>query len=443
MNLPQLARHDEAEKAILAGILAGIPFDFSALSPQDFHDPLQRRLYARMQSMAAFGEPLNLLAVTEPMKLDAVELACVGKLLDSRYGPFSEKNVASYVRLVRDAARHRQLQAAAENFVHSLDVGELIAAVDAFTGEQDSATSTLGSYSTGELFQTREKTVDWNIWPVAAVGFASVIDALPKVGKTVLLLRGIHASRMKKSFLGHATKPVRVVYVSEQSAASLAMQMREIGFDGSEPIEELRLITREHWSRFIYTDFLRKLEKEILQTGSYNMLAVDTFHTIARMEDERDASEVNRLGNLTLDVASRNNLGLTLGRHDRKSGGDVGVSGRNSIQLSGLVDVIVHVVRTGGPNQRRLELVGRVPGLPAEQTIELINGEYMNWGEPKQAQAEKEAEALDALLQAEPTVGYRSIKEQTGISKNRVKKVAESIGWYQNEGGQWQKRKPS
>jgi putative DNA primase/helicase len=241
----------------------------------------------------------------------------------------------------------------------------------------------LGSCSTAELFRAQEKEVSWMCWPFSAVGLATIIDALPKVGKTVLTLQGILASRERRPFLSYPTKPMRVLYVSEQSRASLAMQAREIGFTGLEPIEELRWITREDWSRYIYTDFLAALEKEIIASGLYDALVIDTFHTVARMEDEKDASEVNRLGNLTIDVATRNAMALTMGRHDRKSGGDIGVSGRSSIQLSGLVDVILHLVRVPGQTtSRKLELLGRVPGLPNEQTIDLANGVYINYGDP-------------------------------------------------------------
>jgi hypothetical protein len=248
---------------------------------------------------------------------------------------------------------------------------------------ETSAAPLLGSCSTAELFQAQEKEISWMCWPFAAVGLATILDALPKVGKTVLILRGIRASRLGRPFLNYATKPMRVCYVSEQSRASLAMQAREIGFTGLEPIEELRWITREDWSRYIYTDFLAALEKEIIVPGLYDVLVIDTFHTVARMEDEKDASEVNRLGNLTIDVATRNQMALTMGRHDRKSGGDIGISGRSSIQLSGLVDVILHLVRVPGQtSSRKLELLGRVPGLPNEQLIDLVNGVYVNWGEP-------------------------------------------------------------
>lgn len=294
--------------------------------------------------------------------------------------------------------------------------------------------------SVAELFTASEKVIDWLCWPFAAPGFATILDALPKAGKTILLLHGIHASRMGRPFLGHHTKPMRVVYVSEQSRASLAAQMREIGFTGKEPAEELWLVTREDWSRYVYTDFLARLEKNILTGNSYNFLVEDTFHSIGRLEDEKDASEVNRLGNLTLDLASRFNLALALGRHDRKSGGEVGLSGRSSIQLSGLMDVILHLVRVPGqrPTQRKLELLGRIPGLPNEQIIDLRDGNYVNLGEPGDRD-QSEMDKLDALLCAEPTVGYRAIAARTGINRSRVREVAESGGWSQGEDGRWRK----
>jgi hypothetical protein len=128
---------------------------------------------------------------------------------------------------------------------------------------------------------------------------------------------------------------------------------------------------------------LAEIEELYLAHGGYNVAIFDTWHTITRLEDENQAAEVNKIGNLTLDLAARNKLALSMSRHDRKSGGDVGLSGRSSIQLSGLVDVILHLVRQPGNEAtvRTLEIVGRVPGLPAEQTIELVGNSYVNHGE--------------------------------------------------------------
>ena len=367
----------EVEQAILAGILCGADFDFSKLLPEEFFFPLHRRLYGRLQAMNEMHEPINVLAVIEPMGLDQTDAAAVHELHSPLYGPFTPENLNSYVRLIRRDFRHRELQRLCEIVVNAngdmpLHAWEVQDAANKYidaASTGSSGTSMLGSCSTAELFSAQEKNIEWLCWPFAAVGLACILDALPKLGKTVLLLHGILASREQRQFLSCSTKPMRVCYVSEQSRPSLAMQAREVGFSGHEPIEELRWVTREDWSRYIYTDFLVKLEKEFLEHGNYNCLIIDTFHTVARMEDEKDASEVNRLGNLTIDVATRNNLALTLGRHDRKSVGDIGLSGRSSIQLSGLVDVILHLVRVANqPTQRKLELLGRAsPACPTSK----------------------------------------------------------------------------
>jgi len=372
-------------------------------------------------------------------------IAYISSLMD---GIPKVSNAEHYARIVKE-------KGALRNIIRSMDAVQQRAfggedGADAILADADArirmlreispaATSTLGSSSTADLFSAQEKDVRWLCWPWAAVGLGSILDALPKLGKTVLFLRGIRASRESQLFLNFATKPMRVIYISEQSRASLAMQVREAGFTGDEPVEELRWITREEWSRFIFTDFLKHLEEQFLRSGNYNCLVYDTWHTIARLEDERDASEVNRLGNLTIDVATRNNLALALGRHDRKSGGEIGISGRSSIQLSGLVDVILHLVRVPGrPTQRKLELLGRVPSLPNAQIIDLQDGIYVNLGEPG-ARDQSEADTLDALLGAEPTIGYRTIAARTGINRSRVREVAESAGWSQGEDGQWRK----
>jgi 5S rRNA maturation endonuclease (ribonuclease M5) len=242
----------------------------------------------------------------------------------------------------------------------------------------------LGSFSTRELFEQREIRADWLAWPFASIGLSCILDGLPKIGKTVLLLAAIQPARHGRAFLGYPTKPVRCVYVSEQSAASLGMQMQEMGFSGDEPIEELRFVTRENWSRETFPDLLEMVESQFLVGHDYNFLVLDTWHSISRLENENDAAMVNEAGNATLNVATRNKLALTMSRHDRKSGGDVGVSGRSSIQLSGLVDTIAHLVKIpDGDTRRKLELLSRVPGLPAAQSIELMsNGEYFNWGIP-------------------------------------------------------------
>jgi 5S rRNA maturation endonuclease (ribonuclease M5) len=294
--------------------------------------------------------------------------------------------------------------------------------------------------SVAELFTAQEQKVDWLVWPLLAPGFATILDALPKMGKTEFWLRGILASLQGKHFLGYPTRPARVIYVSEQSRGSLATQMRYIGFTGQEPPDQLWIVTREDWTRWVYAEFLEQLEKNVIKDHGYNALLVDTFHSVARLEDENDASEVNTAGNATVSLATRYNMGLGITRHDRKSGGEIGVSGRSSIQLSGIVDNILHLVRVPtSSTERKLEIRTRVPGLPAAQLLNLVDGEYVNHGD-EGAGHHAQAIELEKFLTENPNASYRSIAFQMKMSKNRVNELAQEIGWTKDEeAGKWRK----
>jgi hypothetical protein len=97
------------------------------------------------------------------------------------------------------------------------------------------------------------------------------------------------------------------------------------------------------------------------------------------------------------------------------------VSGRSSIQLSGLVDVILHLVRVPSkPTQRKLELLGRVPGLPNEQIIDLVNGVYINFGEPVAPVMDRVAQVRE-MLNENPDLTAAQIVEKFAAMVPTVK----------------------
>lgn len=394
----QLQANVEAERSILGAILLdnrALDIAIDKLKPDDCSHDYHKRIYRQMIALRNSQLAIDLVTLSEQLTCTR-ELefsggaAYVAELIDGRQ---NITNVEHYARIVKEKSllcsiiratqtiQQKALEGGADPDAILVDANLEIRKLQ--ENYHQSRESQLGSVYTAELFASHELNIDWLAWPIAATGLSSILDASPKIGKTRFFLEGILASRMNRPFLNIATKPMRVIYVSEQSEASLAMQVREVGFTGDEPIQELRWITREFWSRFTFPEFLEKVERQFIRGVAYNALIFDTWHTVARLEDENSASEVNRLGNLTIDVAARNKLALELSRHDRKSGGDVGMSGRSSIQLSGLVDVILHLVRVPGqPAKRKLELLGRIPSLPNHQIIELIDGKYINFGDP-------------------------------------------------------------
>jgi hypothetical protein len=319
---------------------------------------------------------------------------------------------------------------------------DLIAKAPVWAESARAETAHLVGWSLDDLLAVEEKPVEFDVWPLLSPGLAVILDSLPKAGKTTLVLQGLFAALAGKAFLGRNTKPVRVVYVSEQTKASLAVQLREVGFrPETYSTDHVVLFTREIWSRFTWPEFLRWLDQDVVGDASYTALVVDTFYSVARVEDENDASIVAAAVNPLLDLCAKYGLAVLLTRHDRKSGGEVGVSGRGAIQLSGAVDVIAHLVRMPGAQatRRKLEVAGRIP-CPPEQTIELMpSGEYFNWGTEAEESA-REANALCAAIEADPRLSIRALSEKTGIQKDRVKKIAESRNYQQVAGGRWLKR---
>ena len=379
---PVLPHSVEGERSVLGSILLDpsaltVAADTEQLLPEHFFLRQNFHIYSHMPSLREKSVPVDaVMLVDELQRSGDLETAggapYISNLPD---GLPRSTNIAHYARLVKTKAMLRSLansaeaieqQALAAEDEPSLILDRADAMIQKLRTAARATESPLGSLSTAGLFAAQEEEINWLAWPFAAVGLSSILDALPKTGKTRFLLEGIHASREHRPFLNMATQPMRVVYVSEQSKASLAMQVREVGFTGLEPIEELRWITREYWSRYVFTDFLEKLDKHFLGDAGYNLLAFDTWHTIARLEDEADASEVNRLGDLTLNIAGKNKLALTLGRHDRKSSGPDPFWPQRHRTLWPR-SLILDLVRVPDePTQRKLELLGRVPGLPSD-----------------------------------------------------------------------------
>ena len=102
----------------------------------------------------------------------------------------------------------------------ALSAGSSVDCVAPLRDEQESlreeargAREVLRSTGGAELFAPQEKSIEWMCWPFVAVGLASILDAPPKLGKTVFFLHGIHASRENRQFLNFPTRPMRVVYV--------------------------------------------------------------------------------------------------------------------------------------------------------------------------------------------------------------------------------------
>ena len=268
--------------------------------------------------------------------------------------------------------------------------------------EKDLGSHVLKPFTSAHIYTAQEIKMDFLVWPFFSRGQSGLLDGWPKLsGKTTLILSMIRASILGQNFFNRPTQPMRTIFLSELSASVLGMQMRAVGFTYEEAaklsLAELLIVPRDEWMLMTYRQILEQLDSGYLSTGDYNTFIADTFHAIARLEDSNDDAEVLAAANATNAVGTKYNLAELLNRHERKSGGDIGISGRNSLALTGAVDNIFRLAPTPGKpaNYRKLEMLGRGFSQGSITFSRELSGEYILWRDELEQEQQSENRSLN------------------------------------------------
>jgi len=156
--------------------------------------------------------------------------------------------------------------------------------------------------------------------------------------------------------------------------------------------------------------------------GGYELVVVDTIGKLARIVNENDAGEWSAAMIPLQDLAASNRAVL-IARHDRKSGGEVGDSGRGSSQASGDVDIILQLRRPEGnqpTNRRVLESASRYPDTPEKIVIELRDDGYAMLG------AEEAVATSDARLVVLLALGRELQQDDSGLTQGALVELGAS-----------------
>ncbi|HEY2293076.1 MAG TPA: AAA family ATPase [Thermoanaerobaculia bacterium] len=272
-----------------------------------------------------------------------------------------------------------------------------------------------------------EESVPWIAPPYVAAGVVTELDGKPKSsGKTTFILKLCAAVLDGQPFLGHPTRKTRVVYLSEQNRASIRPALSRAGLLDR---DDLTFLFWADCARYQWADVCAAAVTECERRGA-GLLVVDTIGQFAGWEDENSAVEALKAMQ-PLQLAAGGGLAVVLSRHDRKSGGEVGDSGRGSNALTGAVDIVLSLGRVEGnakPELRVLRALSRFEDTPRELYIELTEDGYIAHGD-KAAIAEESARA--AVRDALPCNPDKAVKEDellklTGdISRSTLRRVLE------------------
>jgi hypothetical protein len=239
------------------------------------------------------------------------------------------------------------------------------------------AKSGLRFYSPLDLAELTTTTPSWAVGPgLMALGAITELDGKIKAaGKTTLYLHIVRAVLDGSPFLGQPTRHSKVVYVTEQARHTFMDALRLVGL--TDRGDELRILFREDIGATPWPEVV-----SATRIDGYELVIFDTIGKLSGIKEENSAGEWAVAMSPLQDLAASGRA-VGIARHDRKSGGQVGDSGRGSSQASGDVDIILALRRPEGNqsgNRRVIESLSRYRETPEKIVVELTDAGYVLLG---------------------------------------------------------------
>ena len=436
----------EAENAVLGAILldpAAITRVRDFLNPEDFYRENNGQVYRAALNLFREGPPLdNVTLGSELEKLGVLErVGGRGHLAWLEEQVPTAANVEHHGRIVRNlSVRRAALQAskelgqAAANQSIDLDtVAERARQVAEKVIERGQVAHSLPVRTPAQLVaETPEEppsVVRWLVLP----GVITELSAPIKAGKTRFLMEMIRASLEGRPFLGLRTEPAFWMLVSEEGDITLSQALRDAGLDKMNRPEDFLIVSRRQladwpWPRLVEACVR---EAQYRAAGRPAALLVDTLSRCAGLgpEAEKDPGHA-AVAMEPLTRAAAAGLAVATGRHDRKSGGEVGESARGSSAFGGEADVLLQLrrVRRGDhdeaplSNVRELAALSRFQQTPGQDDPLRIRLEPTGYvvlgtlGETAAAKAERRYQAILDVVRQEPGIGVAALRMKVKAS---------------------------
>jgi hypothetical protein len=291
------------------------------------------------------------------------------------------------------------------------------------------ATPSLGAAERKLLFRTAREIAEatteepaWVLYDYVAEGAITEVDGkIKNAGKTTLATYFCRSALDGLIFLGRKTNPTPIVYLTEQSPATFVQALKRADLLNR---EDFRVLFWHDTIGVSWPEIVAAARAEARRIGA-RLLIVDTVGQFSgvRGDAENNAGAAHEAMAPLQEASSADGLAVVVLRHDRKSGGDVGDSGRGSSAFSGAVDVVLQLSRPEGqsrPGVRVLKSLSRFDETPEILVIELTDAGYVALGD---AEAVATQEARLAALKAAPDNEGAALKETDLLAAAGVKRT--------------------
>ena len=224
--------------------------------------------------------------------------------------------------------------------------------------------------------------VEWFVHGFIAAGaITELVGKIKASGKTTWLTHAVRSIVTGVRFMGRETTRTGVIYLTEQSPTSFRVALARAGLLEQDDVVVLfwRDTAGVRW-----TDIVDDAISEARRLG-FGLLVIDTLPRFAglRGDAENNAGDADE-AMAPLQRAAADGLAIVVVRHERKSGGEVGDSGRGSSAFGGAVDIVLALKRGEGasrPTVRVLRTLSRFDETPEELVVELQHDGYVALGD--------------------------------------------------------------
>ena len=272
----------------------------------------------------------------------------------------------------------------------------------AATGEAGIQQTALRWRTAAEIASLEGEHPDWVVRHCVARRTITELEGKIKVGKTTFVASLTAGVLSGARFLNQPTSRGPVIWLTEERAPTFRSALARVGLLDRDDLHILSFGEARglEWRGIIDVVLAKATAVDAA------LVIIDTMPTWAGIPGDGENASGEALAAMR-DVARLAEAGLAVivVRHGRKSGGEIGDSGRGSSAWGGAADVLLSLRRVEGQgheSRRRLEAVGRFDGIPPSTTIEFRDGEYVALGDSQVIEAhDLRVALLDILPQDE------------------------------------------
>lgn len=272
--------------------------------------------------------------------------------------------------------------------------------------------------------------VEWIAKPYVVLGGITEVDGKVKLaGKSTWTTHLCRAALDGLPFMGEPTMRTPIVYLTEQPPSSWRLTLERAGLLGR---EDFHCLYFKDIRGIMWPVVADEAVAHCRNVGA-KLLVVDTLGQFAGITGDNENNTGDALVAMgPLQEAAGNGIAVIILRHDRKSGGLVGESGRGSSAYSGAVDIVLSIRRPEGHTKktlRTIHAIGRFDDTPEELVIDLTPTGYVPLGTFANV---AEAEAEKVLLSAAPrteeeAASVEELIKGTEVARATAHRVVKSL----------------